>query len=134
MNVSKILKGVANTILCVAVFFLTSCNKNPRGTYTIKGKVMDSCISGKPFANKDLVISIKVGGNSATIAVHDSIGVGKTDAEGNYAISCQNWGGGKISVDYKEYNIISKYIGSGTNTKKDMEGQMYDFGTSCIHK
>ncbi len=135
MKTNKVLAFAAVTLMCAAVLLHSSCSKNPRGVYIVKGKVMDSCLSNKPFANKDIVLSIKVGGSSVNIAVHDSIGYGKTDAAGNFNIACENWGGGEISIDSKGKGFITYgFIGSSQSTKKGMEGQTFDLGTKCIHE
>ena len=51
---------------------------------------MDSC-GGIPIEGLDLIVNLKPAGISYEIKGHDSVGVGKTDAQGNFEMVCQYW-------------------------------------------
>jgi hypothetical protein len=135
MHTIKVFKLAAVTLMCTAALFHSSCNKNSKGSYTVTGKIMDSCLAGKPFANQDLILSIRVTMPAFQRETHDKIGEGKTDANGNYSIVCQNWGRGEIFIKSKNLTyLISKYIGNSQTTKKSMEGNTYELETECLHE
>lgn len=123
MSTKKILTIAAGTLLCAAALFNSSCKKKAKGSFTVKGRLMDSC-EGKPYANLSLVVSHRI--TEVYPKTHDSVGIGKTDANGNFEIVCQNWGDGTLTV-YAPYGFYGNEYIKDYNIDND-EGKVYDFG------
>lgn len=88
--------------------------------------MMDSC-SGNPMSNINLVVSHFKGGASINIKYTDSVGVGRTDANGNFEIVCQNWKEGEIRLSSNDINMGS-YKVKGLYVGDDIENKVVDYG------
>jgi len=126
MKRNKIIMMVLCALLCTQYFLLTSCNKNPKGSFIIKGRMMDSC-GGNPMSNINLVVDHFKGGASFNIRYTDSIGVGRTDANGNFAIVCQNWKEGEIRLSSNDINMGS-YKVKGLYVGDDIQNKVVEYG------
>lgn len=123
---------IRNFSLCVfgALIFATSllhtsCKKNPKGSFIVRGTLLDSC-EGHPYSNVNLVVQHTSTAPAFKIKVHDSIGIGKTDANGNFEIVCQNWGEGEITIytpsNLTKFDFLTQY------EVENAEGKTYEFG------
>lgn len=125
MKRNKLVMMVLCALLCTQYLLLTSCNKKPKGSFTLKGRLMDSC-GGKPIIGRDIIVDLRGGAAFGTQKGRDSIGVGKTDAQGNFEIVCQYWRNGLIQV-YTPNGFATSFFIDDYEVK-DMEGQTIDFG------
>jgi hypothetical protein len=101
--------------------------KSPNGTFTLTGKLMDSC-DGPALANMPLKINHRNLHYPLSSGPHDSIGLGTTDANGYFSIVCQNWGWGEISI-YGSGNHFGTVIIKSSDKPK---GTTINIGTSYL--
>lgn len=124
MNPRIFIVIAASTLLCTAALFHSSCKKKSKGTYTVKGKLMDSC-DGSPYANISIIVRYS-GGPSFNMESRDSVGVGTTDGSGNFEIVCQNFGRGSFTIytpaNFSGFTFVENYFIENDARK------LYDFG------
>lgn len=128
----------------IALVTLSACHKDKLdngGTFTIKGRWLYDC-SGKPHANEKIYIRenvlVNLGGGFNRYDDYDG-GSGFTDANGNFSISCENYGTCVVGFTGNSSNsrgIPIASIPGGNGNVYDL-GNLYlydDYTTSAVLK
>jgi len=111
----------------VAILGLYGCkDTNNGGTILLKGQMLYDC-SRKPHANEMIRVKMLCSLGVNNNRTFDNVGTGYTDAQGNFAITCENHG--QVEQLFLNDRAIISFIRGGDGQSFDI-GEIYDHATA----